>query len=76
MIQNGADEPGIVDCGVAALKRYGEFSGRARRKEYWGFQLVVFVPILAIMYVGAAINSTLIAIISVLACAYRKYRTE
>lgn len=27
----------------APLKRYAQFSGRARRKEYWLFQIVLFV---------------------------------
>jgi len=63
MTPNGADDPGVLACGLAALKKYWEFSGRARRKEYWGFQLIVYLPILAILVVGAAMDNTPIAML-------------
>ena len=38
---------------IAVLKKYAEFSGRARRKEYWMFALfnfiIVFVRVNAIL---------------------------
>ena len=36
---------------LLAWKRFGEFTGRSRRKEYWYFQLVFFF-IYAPLYVG------------------------
>jgi uncharacterized membrane protein YhaH (DUF805 family) len=39
------------------LKRYADFSGRSRRKEYWMFvlaQLLVYLPLVVLLIVGAA----------------------
>jgi uncharacterized membrane protein YhaH (DUF805 family) len=36
---------------LLAWKRFGEFTGRSRRKEYWSFQLV-FLLIYGPLYVG------------------------
>ena len=44
------------------LKRYADFSGRSRRKEYWMFTLGIIVAFLALVAVGvilSAINETL-----------------
>jgi len=36
------------------LKRYAEFSGRSRRKEYWMFALGVLLVTLVLIFVGGA----------------------
>ena len=33
----------MLDWALLPLKRYADFSGRSRRKEYWFFALLVFV---------------------------------
>ncbi len=38
---------------LAVLKKYAEFTGRARRKEFWMFVLVNFVIALVLSVVGA-----------------------
>ncbi|WP_114950795.1 DUF805 domain-containing protein [Sphingosinicella terrae] len=40
----------------APLKRYAEFSGRSRRKEYWLWVLFVLVAYFVLMYVDAALG--------------------
>jgi uncharacterized membrane protein YhaH (DUF805 family) len=37
-----------MDWYIAAVKRYAEFSGRSRRREYWMFSLINFGIALAI----------------------------
>lgn len=43
----------------APLKKYAQFSGRARRKEYWLFQLVVCVLLGTVVFVGRLLSATL-----------------
>jgi uncharacterized membrane protein YhaH (DUF805 family) len=38
------------------LKRYLDFSGRSRRKEYWLWVLFVIVMLLVLMYLDSALN--------------------
>jgi uncharacterized membrane protein YhaH (DUF805 family) len=38
---------------IAVLKKYAEFSGRARRKEYWMFVLINLIVGLVLNYVSA-----------------------
>ncbi|MFO6430271.1 DUF805 domain-containing protein [Erythrobacter sp. W302b] len=39
------------------LKRYAVFEGRARRSEYWNFQLFVILPLFFMLGVAGAVNS-------------------
>ena len=56
--QNKAEEQfNMIDWFVKCLKNYANFSGRARRKEYWFFTLVQFI-ILDIAQIIDAILST------------------
>lgn len=41
----------MLDWALLPLKRYADFSGRSRRKEYWMFTLMVMVVYLAISLV-------------------------
>lgn len=38
------------------LKRYADFKGRARRKEFWSYILFVWVTMFVLMYVDAALG--------------------
>lgn len=46
-----------MDWYVAVLKKYAEFSGRARRKEYWMFALVSFLVSVGIAVLGMMVNA-------------------
>lgn len=41
-----------MDWYLAVLKKYAEFSGRARRKEYWMFTLVNAIVMMVLMGLG------------------------
>ncbi|PHM74866.1 DUF805 domain-containing protein [Xenorhabdus kozodoii] len=41
---------------LRVLKNYAEFSGRARRKEYWMFYLFNMIAFLIMIVLGTAIN--------------------
>ncbi|CDG87380.1 DUF805 domain-containing protein [Xenorhabdus bovienii] len=41
------------------LKNYANFSGRARRKEYWMFTLFNYIAIIVLCVLGSAISETL-----------------
>jgi len=43
---------------LAVLKKYAEFSGRARRTEYWMFLLVSFIISLVIQFVEYILGSS------------------
>ncbi|QDT22607.1 Inner membrane protein YhaI [Gimesia chilikensis] len=43
---------------LTVLKKYAEFSGRARRKEYWMFVLMNFLVGIVIAFIGAIIGET------------------
>jgi uncharacterized membrane protein YhaH (DUF805 family) len=43
---------------LQALRKYAVFAGRARRKEYWVFELAHFPIILALVFVGKIVRST------------------
>lgn len=48
-----------MDWMLMPLRRYADFSGRSRRKEYWMFQLLmllVYVPLGILMGIGAAMG--------------------
>ncbi len=45
----------MLEWMIMPLKRYAEFSGRSRRKEYWSFVLfnvIIYIVLLAIMFAG------------------------
>ncbi len=44
---------GIIDWFKKGLRNYTNFSGRARRKEYWYFVLMQFILIIAAMILDA-----------------------
>lgn len=48
--------PPFWDNFVGVLKRYTEFKGRASRKEYWLFQLMYFIIMWAVSFVGEMID--------------------
>ena len=41
---------------ILPLKRYFDFSGRSRRKEYWSFLLFVIVALIAFMLLDTALG--------------------
>jgi uncharacterized membrane protein YhaH (DUF805 family) len=43
-----------MDWMLMPLKRYGDFSGRSRRKEYWMFALLNMMVIIFLMLLGFA----------------------
>ena len=46
----------IMEWMLMPLKRYAEFSGRSRRKEYWMFALFLFLVYIAFAVVGIALG--------------------
>lgn len=49
-----------MDWMLMPLRRYADFSGRSRRKEYWMFQLLlllVYVPLIVLMGIGMAMGT-------------------
>jgi uncharacterized membrane protein YhaH (DUF805 family) len=42
----------------ALTQKYVDFQGRARRKEYWGYQLFQFLAIMALMVIGLMLDFT------------------
>jgi len=51
-----------MDYFIGALKKYFDFTGRARRKEYWMFILVYFVINIILVVLGLDIISGLVAL--------------
>ncbi len=49
---------------LAALKKYAEFSGRARRSEYWYFVLFNILIMLALAIVDAVVFGTRYGVLS------------
>ena len=41
---------------LAPLKRYADFKGRSRRKEYWSWVLFVLIAYFVLMYLDAALG--------------------
>lgn len=52
---------------LSALKKYADFSGRARRKEYWMFILFYFIIYITLAIVDSLIGTMFLALIFVLA---------
>jgi uncharacterized membrane protein YhaH (DUF805 family) len=42
---------------LAALKKYADFTGRARRKEYWFFVLFAYIIMIALVFVDTAMGT-------------------
>lgn len=53
---------------LTVLKKYADFSGRARRKEYWLFNLFNFIIIVALVFVEGLVGGPgVLAMIYILA---------
>ncbi|MFQ3220457.1 MAG: uncharacterized membrane protein YhaH (DUF805 family) [Paraglaciecola sp.] len=52
-----------MDYFIGALKKYADFTGRARRKEYWMFYLIYMSLIIVISILDAVIGAGLLSII-------------
>jgi uncharacterized membrane protein YhaH (DUF805 family) len=52
---------------LSALKKYADFSGRTRRKEYWMFILFYFIIYITLAIVDSLIGTMFLALIFVLA---------
>ena len=46
---------------IGALKKYADFTGRARRKEYWMFILFYLICYVALVVIDAAIGTFFLA---------------
>jgi uncharacterized membrane protein YhaH (DUF805 family) len=51
---------------LRALGKYAVFAGRARRKEYWVFELAHFPIIVALVFVGKILHSTNLGVLPTL----------
>jgi len=51
-----------MDYFLDALKRYADFTGRARRKEYWMFILIYMIINIVLAVLGLDIISALVAL--------------
>lgn len=45
-----------MDQMLLPLKRYAEFAGRSRRKEFWSYILAVWAILLVLMYLDSALG--------------------
>ena len=52
-----------MDYFIGSLKKYADFTGRARRKEYWMFILVYFILSLVVGVLDAMVGMGFLAII-------------
>jgi uncharacterized membrane protein YhaH (DUF805 family) len=48
---------GFLDLGLQPLKKYADFKGRARRKEYWYFVLICFLVNFVVGFIGGFLGS-------------------
>lgn len=44
----------MLDWALLPLKRYADFSGRSRRREYWFFALLIFLVTIVLTFVTGA----------------------
>lgn len=51
-----------MDYFIGALKKYADFSGRARRKEYWMFVLIYMVINIVLAILGLDIISMIVGL--------------
>ena len=61
---NSVSANGIVSNYISVLKSYANFSGRARRSEYWHFMLANFVVSFAVGFVVGLISPTVASFLS------------
>lgn len=52
-----------MDYFIGALKKYADFNGRARRKEYWMFVLVYMVINIILAVLGMDIISIIVGLV-------------
>ena len=52
-----------MDYFIGALKKYADFNGRARRKEYWMFVLVYMVINIILAVLGMDIISMIVGLV-------------
>ena len=52
-----------MDYYLSTFRKYAEFNGRARRKEYWYFVFINFLISMALTYVETIIDSQLLSIV-------------
>jgi uncharacterized membrane protein YhaH (DUF805 family) len=57
---DGAIERSGPGWAILPLKRYAIFEGRARRSEYWNFQLFVILPLFFMLGVAGAMSSDML----------------
>jgi uncharacterized membrane protein YhaH (DUF805 family) len=56
---------------LAVLRKYAVFTGRARRKEYWGFALINFIITIVLVAIsGMSRGSGLVIILSLVVLLY------
>jgi uncharacterized membrane protein YhaH (DUF805 family) len=51
-----------MDYFIGALKQYADFTGRARRKEYWMFVLIYLIISVALGILGMTVISMLVGL--------------
>jgi len=51
-----------MDYFIGALKKYADFTGRARRQEYWMFILIYMIINIALAVLGLELVSSLVAL--------------
>ncbi|WP_061961270.1 DUF805 domain-containing protein [Demequina flava] len=49
---------GLGDAIAVCLRKYGDFSGRARRSEFWWFFFAVQLFVIPVMFIGVFIMSS------------------
>jgi uncharacterized membrane protein YhaH (DUF805 family) len=54
---------GFVNWYLGVLKKYADFSGRARRKEFWMFALINFVVMVVLSFVDGMIGMPVLGLI-------------
>jgi uncharacterized membrane protein YhaH (DUF805 family) len=59
---NSAGGDGFFELGFRPFQKYADFSGRARRKEYWYFVLVCFLINFTIGFIGGLMGHSMQAI--------------
>ncbi|KQX49977.1 MULTISPECIES: DUF805 domain-containing protein [unclassified Streptomyces] len=52
---------------IDVLKKYAVFSGRARRQEFWMFELINFIIAIVIGVIGTALDFSLLSVLYSLA---------
>lgn len=52
---------------ISVLKKYAQFSGRARRQEFWMFTLINLIITIALMVIGGVVGFPLLSSIYSLA---------